>query len=157
MALLHEMLYRSEALARVDMGAYLDRLCAHLLRAIGHHGGWVTLERRGGPVRLGLDQAVPCGLIVNELVTNALKHAFPEDRAGRIVVEVGRTDARHVFLAVADDGVGLPPEAGAAGTSTLGLRLVRTLVTQLKGSLTEVPRPGASFRVDFPDDSASPP
>jgi PAS domain S-box-containing protein len=157
MALLHEMLYRSEGLARVDFGGYLDRLCAHLLRAVGHHAGRVTLERRGGAVELGLDQAVPCGLIVSELVSNALKHAFPEDRAGRIVIDVSRSDALHLSLIVADDGVGLPPDPGATGTSTLGLRLVRILAAQLKGTLTEVPRPGASFRIVFPREPTTPP
>ena len=150
MAMLHEMLYRSESLARVNFAAYLESLCAHLLRALGVDPNRVRLDCHAAAVELGLDQAVPCGLIINELVSNALEHAFPEGRAGRIAVELHRDSDDRLALTVADDGVGLPASLDFSQTSTLGLQLVRILTTQLQGTLGVERGQGASFQVTFP-------
>lgn len=93
--------------------------------------------------------AIPCGLMVNELLSNSLKYAFPDGRAG--IIEVCfRRDGEQYVLRVADDGVGLPPDMDPLSTSSLGLKLVLTLVRQLKGELDILPPPGASFRIAFP-------
>ncbi|MEI6874370.1 MAG: PAS domain S-box protein [Spirochaetota bacterium] len=152
MALLHESLYRSGNLAHVDFSFYVEELCAQLLRSLGPSSGRVALERRVERLGLSLDQALPCGLIINELVSNALKHAFPGERQGRIVVELRLAEAGLVALRVDDDGVGLPTGLDADSTPTLGLRLVGNLARQLGGVRgTEKTGPeGTTILVTFP-------
>jgi two-component sensor histidine kinase len=150
MALLHEMLYRTENLARINGAAYIEGLCAHLFHALGADPNRVRLDCRAAAVELGLDQAVPCGLIVNELVSNAIEHAFPEGRAGLITVELRRDADDRLALTVADDGAGFPAGFDFSRTSTLGLQLVRVLANQLKGVLRLERGRGAVFQVTFP-------
>lgn len=158
MALLHEVLYRSESLARIDLAAYVEDLCTHLLRSFGPAAGQVRVERRVAPVSLPLEQAVPCGLIVNELVTNALKYGYPAEKAGRVLVEAV-LEAGRIVLSVSDNGVGLPPDFDPAAASTLGLQLVMNLAGQLGGRLAweRGAEGGALFRVSFPVSGASKP
>ncbi len=135
MALIHEQLYAANDLRRVELGGYLRRLTTQLVSAYEETSARVRLELEISPVELGVDRAIPCGLIVNELVTNALRHAFPGDRRGTISVSLKEIDDRNVQLIVADDGIGagdLRPD-GAKGS--LGLVLVDALVTQLGGRL----------------------
>jgi len=152
MALLHEVLYRSESLARVPFAMYLERLCAHLSRAFGGDPGRVRLDSDATGIELALDQAVPCGLIVNELVSNALKHAFPAGRSGSVVIELRRDTDGGMILRVTDDGVGLPPNLDCAETETLGLQLVRILTTQLEGVLRVERGHGTAFHITIPRD-----
>lgn len=151
MALLHEMLYRSESLARINLAAYVEALCTHLSRSFGEAAGRVQVERRAVALSLPLEQAVPCGLIINELVTNAMKYGFPDEKTGRIVVEVALADGR-IDLSVSDNGVGLPPGFDPVVSSTLGLQLAMNLSDQLGGRLAweEPPGGGALFKVIFP-------
>jgi len=100
-------------------------------------------------ILLGIDEAVPCGLIINELVANALKHAFPADRAGRIWVRMGTEDRRFI-LRVGDDGVGIPDRIDFRESQTLGLQLVRTLTDQLEGTVTLDRAGGTHFTIIFP-------
>ena len=153
MALLHENLYQSENLARLHLPAYVERLCAQLLRAIGPGHTRVRLERQVEPetVSLTLDQAVPCGLLLNELVTNALKYAFPGDRSGCIRVTLARATPQSVCLTVADDGVGLPATLDPRRTSSLGLRLVSLLTGQLHGTVHFERGPGTTVHILFPN------
>lgn len=151
MALLHEVLYRSENLALINLAAYVRELSDQLVRVFGHVPALVQVERRIAAISLPLEQAVPCGLIINELVTNALKYGFPDGKTGRVLVEVDLNDGR-VELAVSDSGVGLPPGFDPAASSSLGLQLVRNLAVQLGGSLEweRGTAGGAFFRVRFP-------
>lgn len=149
MSLLHEALYRSGNLAQVDFAAYIDSICSHLFRAYGSRAAEIRFERRFENVRMELDQAISCGLIVNELVSNALKHAFPEGRAGRIAVAFEQTPDGRVTLAVSDDGVGLPPNLDLAAAETLGHQLVQMLAEKL-GAKVEILRNGeTAFRIVF--------
>ena len=100
-------------------------------------------------VRLPIDAAVPCGLLVNELVSNCLKHAFPDQRAGVIRIELVPVGAG-LRLSIADDGVGLPAGLDPASAETFGLQLVAMLVGQLRGTLTIERGGGTMFRVTFP-------
>jgi two-component sensor histidine kinase len=150
MALLHEMLYQSHNLSRVDFAAYIESLCAHLFRAITTDPGRVCLERHVDVVELNLEQAVPCGLIISELVSNALKYAFPENRAGRITIELRAQAGQTIDLTVADDGVGLPDHVTLGQTTTLGLQLVSILVSQLNGTLVVEREKGSIFHLLFP-------
>ena len=153
MALLHENLYQSENLARLHLPEYVERLCAQLLRAIGPGHTRVRLERQIEPktVSLTLDQAVPCGLLLNELVTNALKHAFPGDRSGCIRVTLERATPQTVRLTVADDGVGLPATLDPRQTTSLGLRLIWLLTGQLHGTVSFERGQGTAVHILFPN------
>lgn len=150
MALLHETLYRSGNLARIRLRDYVDNLCGQLLRAADHAGGGLHLERGLDDLSLSLDQAVPCGLIINELVSNALKHAYPEGGPGIIRVEVRALAPDRLRVMVADDGVGVPPELDLTQAETLGLRLVSMLTEQLRGDLEIGREGGARFELTFP-------
>jgi len=142
MALIHERLYQSDDLAQVDFAAYLEGLTEHLFRSYNVRSDTVTLQLDTDAGPLSVDRAIPCGLIVNELVSNAIKHAFPDDRAGTIRVAYMQND-REARLVVADDGVGAPEDFDAEQSDSLGLRLVRGLVQQLNGALT-LPSPSRS-------------
>ena len=152
MALLHENLYQSENLAQLNLGVYVASLCAQLLRAAGPVHGRVRLERHveTEKISLGLDQAVPFGLLLNELVTNALKHAFPGERSGCIRLTVARATAETVRLTVTDDGVGLPAALDPSHTQSLGLQLVQMLTKQLHGTVTFQPGLGTTVQILFP-------
>lgn len=157
MALLHEVLYRSGNLARIDFAAYVEDLCRQLLRSFGPTAARVRVETRIAPIGLPLEQGVPCGLIINELVSNALKHAFPAERSGKITVELNFSEGQGLVLRVHDDGVGLPSGLDPENTSTLGLQLVFNLAGQLEGYLT-VDRSegtGTAFSLVFPDAGAT--
>lgn len=97
-----------------------------------------------------MDQAVSCGLIINELVSNALKHAFPDGRSGRIAVELKMAPEKQIVLNVADDGVGIPPGADIHQTGTLGHQLVFMLAEKLHGTVEVIREHGTTFRIVFP-------
>lgn len=149
MALLHETLYRSGNLARVNLASYVDELCAHLFRSCGSAAARIRLQTQAVGVSLNLDQAVPCGLIINELVSNALQHAFPNQQPGQITVALTASPLGQVTLAVSDDGTGLPPEATLRQSKTLGLQLVRALAQQLGGTADFAPGPGTTCHITF--------
>lgn len=150
MALLHETLYREGDLGRVDGAVYLAHLCAHLSAAFGSEAGRVRLRHRLAPIPLTLDQAVPCGLIANELVSNAFKHAFPGERGGEVCVALIAEPDGRLALTVTDDGVGLPPGLAIERSDALGLQLVVGLTRQLGGAIETQSENGAAFRVVFP-------
>lgn len=154
MALLHELLYRSGNLANIDFAAYVRELCLQLVRSFGPAAARIGVETRIVRIKLPLEQAVPCGLIISELVSNAFKHGFPGDRAGRVEVELGpeERNGERFVLRVRDDGAGLSPGFDIADDSTLGLQLVSNLSGQLGGNLSaeRPPGGGVAFSVVFP-------
>ena len=149
MALLHETLYLSESLAQVNFGSYIESICGHLFRSYGPKAARVKLERRMEEASIDLDQAVACGLIINELVSNALKHAFPDGRVGRITVELQTAAQEQIVLRVADDGVGLPARLDIRQTETLGHQLVFMLAEKLRGAVEVTRDQGTAFRITF--------
>jgi two-component sensor histidine kinase len=136
MALVHENLYRAGNFSKVSMRDHLINLCAQIARAYGAQSQRVEILVTSDDVELGIDRAVSCGLIVNELVSNALKHGFPGDRSGMVRVGLRADDSLHCVLSVHDNGIGFrqPPRPGQA--DTLGLQLVEDLAGQLNGVLT---------------------
>ncbi|MDY3560720.1 PAS domain-containing protein [Gemmata sp. JC673] len=148
MALVHEALYRSDDLARVNPGRYFGELCSYLFRVYGVDAARVRLELDIGPDPLPLDKTVPCGLIVNEVVSNALKYAFPDGRGGTVRVAL-RTAGGRFALALSDDGVGLPPDFAIDRAPSLGLRLVGILTEQLGGHLSVERSGGTAFLISF--------
>jgi len=167
MALIHEKLYRSRDLVQVDFGEYTRSLVAFLVRSYRAYASPVALQVQADDVSLSIDAAVPCGLIVNELVSNALKHAFPPGRSktldetattdeskeptDQICVELRSDDHQRVTLTIADNGVGFPPDLDFRNAESLGLQLVNTLVQQLDGTIELIRRDkGTTFKVTFP-------
>jgi len=151
MALVHEMLYRSQDLARVDFPQYVRALVPQLFRSY-NPGGRIRYRVEIDEIVFGVDLAVPCGLIINELVANALKHAFPGDRRGEICVRM-RLEQDRYRLSVEDDGIGFPAGLDVSQTGTLGLQLVRTLTEQIGGRLQEKTGQGTAFIIDLPRES----
>lgn len=152
MALIHEKLYQSDDLSRVDFEEYVRSLAAYLFRSYQTESRVITLDVKVENVLLGVDTAIPCGLIINELVSNALKHAFLGRERGRIRIEL-RPDAGdpgRSILIVTDDGVGCPPGLDIRRTESLGLQLVTTLADQLGGTLTCRSEAGTEFTMAFP-------
>ena len=147
MVTLHETLYKTGNFARVDVATYLGQLIAQIRRSLGTESRQVQFKVDLASTGLDLDQAVPCGLIVSELVSNALKHAFPDGRQGSIRIDLHEAD-RQLRLRVSDDGVGLPPEFESRREHSLGLKLVSDLARQLGGTLVIDPAP--SFETTFP-------
>ena len=150
MALLHEQLYTGERLDQLDFGGYISTLTHDLFATYSARSGEVRLALQVEPVALDIDRAVPCGLILNELVTNSLKHAFPAGRPGEIRVELSSREGA-IVLRVLDDGVGLPPGFNCRSSRSLGLRIVHILAAQLNGRLTCRSEAGVTgFTLAFP-------
>jgi two-component sensor histidine kinase len=157
MALVHEKLYQSRDLSRIDFSEYIETLSTLLFRSFGVDPKQINLKNRGEGVYLTVETAVPCGLMINELVSNCLKHAFPDSRPGEITVQICKEDEPHRFrLAVGDNGIGLPKKLDIEKTDSLGLQLVRTLTQQLNGRLELIrAEPGTEFRIFFSDIKAA--
>ena len=150
MALLHETLYRSGNFATIDLASYLSQLVNQLFRSLGGQPGAVRLILDLAPVQLDIDQAIPCGLIVNELASNSFKHGFPDGRTGDLWISLSTLeDGSRLSLSVKDSGVGLSADFDSKRQRSLGLQLVSDLARQLQGSLKIGPGPEAVFEVIF--------
>jgi two-component sensor histidine kinase len=152
MAMVHESLYKSDNLSRIDLRQYIKDMVLHI-QAQYKTACDIRLEMRAVGIDVGLDVAVPCGLILNELITNAFKHAFPEGVAGDGAPEVKVVTAAQegiLVLTVADNGVGFPGTVDLGETQTLGLSLVRMLSQQLRGRVESIGTTGTVIRVQFP-------
>ncbi len=148
MALIHERLYQSGNLAQINLGEYVRGLAGFLARAY-QDGGTVQLEVRADEIMLDLDRAVSCGLILNELITNAYKYAFPNQRTGHLEVVLRHVVDGGILLRVRDDGIGFPPDLDYRNTSSLGLQLVSSLTGQIDGTLEMEVRQGTCFSIRF--------
>ncbi len=151
MALIHERLYRSEDFSRVDFGQYVNGLASYLVRSYAGDSRSFNLDVDVQNVSLGVDVAIPCGLIINELVSNCLKHAFPPGACGEVTVAL-RREGKMYLLSVEDNGVGLPGDVDLKKVESLGLQLVETLSTQIGASIkiTTAPGKGTAFGISFP-------
>jgi two-component sensor histidine kinase len=149
MALIHERLYRSDDLSSVDFGEYVRNLATQLVQSYRRGLGPVDLRVDAADVELAINAAVPCGLIVNELVTNSLKHAFVDGRPGEIHIELRPERDHLVTLAVGDNGVGFPDEVDFRQTDSLGMQLVNTLANQLGGTVELSNGQGTRFEIRF--------
>jgi two-component sensor histidine kinase len=150
MALVHEKLYQSPDLAQIDFADYTRALTRSLFGSYRDHVPGIALRTQIDDILMSVDIAIPCGLILSELVSNALKHAFPDGRSGEIIISLRAQEGSRV-LTVADDGVGLPQEMEVLHPESLGLELVNTLATQLDGTLTWEREGGTTCMVTFPN------
>lgn len=149
MSLIHEGLYQSNNLAAVDLRQYLHNLISNLFHSYGVNPEIIRASIRAEGIRLNLDEAVLCGLIINELVTNSLKYAFPKGRSGQIDVHFKQT-LTYTQLRVSDNGIGLPSNFDFKETQSLGLQLVATLTDQLQGKIELRNKSGTTFIITFP-------
>jgi two-component sensor histidine kinase len=149
-ALIHDKLYLSSNYSNIPFSEYVRGLVDSIGRATGAAKSGVALELQAESVGLPVDKAIPCGLILNELITNALKHAFPDDRTGRIRVGLANSGGREVSLSVADDGVGLPEGFDLHSPGSLGMQLIVTLTEQLGGTIQASTDRGTRFEIRFP-------
>jgi two-component sensor histidine kinase/CheY-like chemotaxis protein len=148
MALIHEQMYGDKDMDEVDFGEYARRLARDLFESFGAAAIHVRLRFALEPVSLAMDQMIPCGLILNELITNSLKYAFPGDRSGGILVSLQCANET-VTLTVADDGAGLPPDSGVKRSGSLGTQIVEILTRQLGGTFNRQSAGGVSSTVTF--------
>ncbi len=151
LASIHELLYNVDGLDEVRIADYVRHIADHLFRSYAVDPSRVKLNVTVDPaIRMSIERAIPCGLIVNELISNAMKHAFPQDRNGGIQVRFQQADSGSLDLMVSDDGVGLPKDFNPSRDGTLGLQLVRILAEQLGGTVDVGGEGSTEFRVRFP-------
>lgn len=149
MALIHEQLYRSNSLTSINFTEYTYDLTRHLIGLYEASVKGIQLQIKAEDIQMDIDSAITCGLILNELVSNALKHAFPNGEGGSITIEVQAREDNQYMLMVCDDGIGLPADLDLNYTTTLGLRLVNSLVQQLAGTSQFHRDSGTVFTLSF--------
>jgi PAS domain S-box-containing protein len=148
-AMIHNILYDSDSVSKILLKDYFERLIDNLIKIYNVSG--IKISVKTNPCRLSMNQAIPCGLIINELISNALKHAFPNNRIGNIQIDVFEDNLGHLVMVVSDNGVGLPDDWDIRHTHTLGLNLVSGLAEHQLGGKFSVNRnhQGTSFRTEF--------
>ncbi|HOI15261.1 MAG TPA: PAS domain S-box protein [Geobacteraceae bacterium] len=157
MALVHEKLYQSESVASINLGDYIESLTHYLFSTFVKDTERIGLTLDLEDVPLAIDEAIPCGLVVNELVSNAFKHAFPQDEQGEIAVRCRCEEDGMITLTVSDNGVGLPPGFDMGSCESLGLQLVTMLVKQLRGRMSlDSETVGTTVVVSFPGRPSTP-
>ncbi|HET6420834.1 MAG TPA: PocR ligand-binding domain-containing protein [Geobacteraceae bacterium] len=149
MALVHQKLYQSRDFSMINFADYIKSLASHLFNSYAKNPDQIELSMNVGDVFMDIDRAIPCGLLINELVSNSLKHAFPGNRKGKIEISMHAGEEDLVTLTVADDGVGLPPGLDFRDTESLGLQLVTMLTNQLGGDIDLREDGGVSFTIRF--------
>lgn len=149
MALIHERLYKSSDFANVDFTEYLNTLVANISSSYNIDPRRISIVVQAEKLRLPIDSAIPCGLIVNELITNAVKHAFPDGRSGVIKVRLYGTENGRSIVEVSDNGVGIKDDLDLEMATTLGLQLVKVLVGQINGSINVKKDTGTTFVISF--------
>lgn len=149
MAIIHEKLYKSEELTHIDIKSYIDTMVKQLINTYGAFGQ-VDAEVHVKSIFLDINRAIPCGLIVNEVVTNSLKYAFPEERKGRIQIDLNKNNDVLFELVIQDDGVGLPHSFVEGTSESLGMQLVRVLTEQIDGELKVDGSNGVCYQIRFP-------
>ena len=145
MALVHEKLYQSNDLARIDFTDYLRDLTENLVGTVGARARNISFQLKSTEVHLGIDTAIPCGLITNELVSNAYKHGFPQGGPGQVTLSLERLADGRLRLEVSDTGRGISADVDLQKTKSLGMQLVHTLVRQLRGTIEVRRENGVSF------------
>ncbi len=150
MAIVHEKLYKSDNISKIDFGEYIEDLVGNLIYNYNIEPEKIKFNTNIKNIFFDVDTCTPCGLIVNELLTNSVKHAFPGDMKGQISIDLKDNEGTYT-LYVSDDGVGFPEDVDYTNTDTLGLQLVTNLVNQLDGSLEIINKGGTTIKIIFKD------
>ncbi len=148
MALIHERLYQSTDLKRIDFGEYITSLATELFHTYVSAPSLIEQKINVEDILLDINTAIPLGLIVNELITNSLKHAFPEGKNGEINIDFHSKDDQYE-LTVKDNGIGFPEDIDFQNTDSLGLRIVNSLTEQIDGEITLDTNNGTKFKITF--------
>jgi two-component sensor histidine kinase len=148
-ALIHDELYQAQDFSHVAFSEYIRRLCTLVVQATSPSVDRVSLKLDLHSVALGIDRAIPCGLILNELLINSMKHGFADGRSGAIHVELREPETNRIELTVADNGVGLPDGLDVRQAQTVGMQIVCTLAEQLDAVLDVQRRGGTTFKLGF--------
>ena len=151
MYLVHEKLYNSKNLSKIDFADYINSLTGNLLISYKIDPDLISLNIMIKNVFMNINLAVPCSLLINELITNCLKHAFPDNRKGEISIYMNHDRSKLYNLTISDNGIGFPEDIDYKNTETLGLQLVETLIHQLKGSIKLIRKDGTTFKISFPE------
>jgi PAS domain S-box-containing protein len=149
MALIHEKLYQTDDLSRINFAEYIRSLTVHLFHTYRVNPNIVKMNTEVEEVYLSINKAIPCGLVINELVSNALKHAFPDSKKGEIQIKLYSNRQNRTKLVVSDDGIGLPENLNIQEPETLGLQLVNDLVKQIEGTVKLDRSEGTTFYISF--------
>ena len=150
MSLIHEQLYRSKNLTKIDFGKYIKDLSTNLLYLYNGNPDDISIKVNVKNVFMGIGKAIPCGLIINELISNSLKHAFPDGKKGEILINLSLEIDNNYTLIVKDNGIGLPENYNLQNVDTLGLQLADMLTQQLKGHVEIDRNHGTTFKITFP-------
>jgi two-component sensor histidine kinase len=153
MAEIHAMLYASKDYARIPFSKYARQLAMRVMRAAEADSSGIRIAFDLEEIFLTVDSAIPCGLILNELLSNARNHAFPNAREGAIRVELKKSPERRIALTVSDDGIGMPADFEAETVQSLGLQLVLHLARQLDGHIERGSGPGTRVTITFATES----
>jgi two-component sensor histidine kinase len=148
MATIYEKLYLSEDLTKINFKNYIQSLVQGLFYSHTTKKGQINPKIEIEDIMLNIETAVPCGLIISELVSNSLKHAFPDDEEGEIQVSLQRCDGKYELL-ISDNGIGFPEDINFKNTNTLGLQLVNNLIDQIDGEITLNRSHGTEFKITF--------
>ena len=149
MALVHEKFYQSDELSEIDFAEYIEKLCHFIYQSYGDKTDRIHLQISGDKIGLDMDTAMPCGLLVNEIVSNSYKYAFPNQEKGTIQIDFKKKDNK-IILFIQDNGVGFPEEYDLEKSESLGMQLIQALTSQLDGDLVVSRENGTSFKISFP-------
>lgn len=148
MALVHEKFYQAEELTEINFGEYIEKLCQYLYQAYGDKTDRIRVSLNTEPIGLDMDTAMPCGLLINEIVSNSYKYAFPGDRQGEIGIKFRRENGQ-ILLEISDNGIGFPAGFDVEKAESLGMQLIQALTLQIDGQLEVEKDHGARFSVRF--------
>jgi len=149
MSLIHEKLYESKDFSKVDFSDYIEKMATHLFVVYRMNTQDVGFKVEAKDIHLEITEAIPCGLIINELVSNALKYAFPKGKKGEVIIRMNKDEGGKYHLSVTDTGIGLPPDFDFQKTKTLGFQIIKDLVRQLDGTIELIRKKGTEFRIVF--------
>ncbi len=148
-AVLHEKLYRSKDLGKIGFADYVISLVKDLFHSYGTDTNLINLNVNIENIYLNIETAIPCGIIINELVTNSLKHAFPPGKEGNITIETFKDKSGKITLIVRDDGIGIPESVDINNIESLGLQLVQYLTNRIKGEIFLNREKGTEIKIIF--------
>jgi two-component sensor histidine kinase len=149
MALIHQQLYRSDSLNKIDFQEYLSTLSKDILSIYFHRGRKIEIDVDSKNIFFGIDTAIPCGLLISELLSNSFKHAFPERKNGKIILKITQHDGDKFNLFYRDDGVGLPRDYNFEHPDSMGMELIQSLVEQLDGTVEIKNESGTEYNINF--------